>query len=168
MSHSFKVVFIKNTNEVEPVPHQWEDCAILYWPPSKAEVRKFQSNPRSIPNYDNWLQYECEVKAEGILIYSHARAKVDQICMNTSTDEEQIIQANKRKQNVIRKPEAKKNYHSFFTPLTIQDNIKDTINLTLSTYEDIAVVIPEYANDTSELLKLTNLILECMKMFSTE
>lgn len=80
MTDYFKVIYIKTTQEVEPIPHQWEENGTVYWPPTKGQVRQQQSNAGSIPDKSTWKKYECLVKASNILLYMHASAQADQIC----------------------------------------------------------------------------------------
>lgn len=87
MDH-FKVVYIKESQEIEPVPHQWEANDILYWPPTKSETRKKQSDVKSIPIPDKWTKYNCVVKAQDIALFVHASATADKLCQETSTDDD--------------------------------------------------------------------------------
>lgn len=92
MESHFKVVLIKELGEVEPVPHLWESKEVLYWPPSKNLVRLNQSNINSVPDKKTWTKYSCVVKAQGILLFTHASSTADRLCENSSaessTDEE--------------------------------------------------------------------------------
>ena len=80
MADYFKVVYIKTTHEVEPVPHKWEQNGTVYWPPTKGQVRQQQSCASSIPNKATWNRYECVVKASNIFLFMHASAQADQLC----------------------------------------------------------------------------------------
>lgn len=109
--HSFKVVQIKETDDVEPVPHQWEENGVLYWPPSKSETRRHQSNAESVPDV-NWLKYSCVVKQQGILIYSHASAAADQLCF-LSKDED-IGSDKRRKVGLNYQKKSTQSYATYF------------------------------------------------------
>ncbi|CAG9762538.1 unnamed protein product [Ceutorhynchus assimilis] len=72
MSDFFKVVYIKELKEVEPMPCRWEDKKILHWPASKKA----------------WIKYTCEVKQSNIMLFNHALSAADGICENSFTEEE--------------------------------------------------------------------------------
>lgn len=126
-SPHFKVVQIKEINEIEPVPHQWESKGVVYWPPSKREVRLFQSKINSIPNPETWTKYHCDIKAEGIMLFSHASTTADKICADSSTDEE-LEYSSKRRES---KPPAKY-YDSFFNYDNLLQPNKKQVNKAVS------------------------------------
>lgn len=105
---SFKVVLINETQEVEPVPHSWEENGVVYWPPDKISLRKLQSNAQSEPDKSTWISYTCIVKAENILFYGDASAEADYYIGNP-TDTETI--SNVKIDPTKRRPQ-KKNIYS--------------------------------------------------------
>lgn len=86
---SFKVVHIKELDEIEPVPHLWEENGLVYWPHANKDRRKFQSLANSEPDKQNWLKYRCVVKEIGIQLYAHASARADFFCSFSNTESEQ-------------------------------------------------------------------------------
>lgn len=103
MDH-FKVVYIKESQEIEPVPHQWEANGILYWPPTKSETRKKQSDVKSVPIPDKWTKYNCIVKAQGIALFLHASATADKLCQETSTDDDDDQRRSESSRRVSKPP----------------------------------------------------------------
>lgn len=83
---SFKVVFIKETQEIEPIPAKWEENGILHWPPDEKIRKKLQSNELSAPS-KNWDKYHCVVKTQNILVYGDASAEAKWYIENTTEDE---------------------------------------------------------------------------------
>lgn len=87
--NTFKVVYILDSKEVEPVPCRWEENGVLFWPPTKKELRKTQCYAHSKPNKETWGTYACVVKAEGIQHFRDASATADLICGHeTTTDDD--------------------------------------------------------------------------------
>lgn len=106
----FKVVYIKELGEVEPVPHLWEQNGVLYWPPTQRQRRQYQSNSQSKPQ-ETWTKYNCIVKATDILLFNHASKTADNYCMYSSTDQEELEVTLKRSSKINRKPNKKHEPH---------------------------------------------------------
>lgn len=84
---SFKVVLINESQEVEPVPHLWEENGRLFWPRDKKTLRKFQSDGHSVPDKLTWISYNCIVKCEKIFVYGDASREADYYIENPTEDE---------------------------------------------------------------------------------
>lgn len=109
---SFKVVLVRETQEIEPVPTEWEENGILYWPPDEKTRRFLQSNKNSCPDKELWKQYHCLVKSKNILIYGDASEEAKWFLDNT--EDESTSGGIKRTKNPARrlpKNKAQKKYH---------------------------------------------------------
>lgn len=49
-SHFFKIVYIQNLKELEPVPHMWEEDGVCWFPKLKNEIKMHQCNAASLPD----------------------------------------------------------------------------------------------------------------------
>lgn len=131
---SFKVVLIKELQEIEPVPAEWEDNGVLYWPNDEKIRKLLQSNKNSCPDKETWKTYHCLVKANNILIYGDASNEAQWFINNTTEDESNVANAKKRvkknpgrrlqKNKKPKKKQKKYNFENLLPPLPpqIQDS----------------------------------------------
>lgn len=110
---SFKVVLIKEMQEIEPVPAEWEVNGILYWPADEKLRKLLQSNKNSCPDKETWTKYHCLVKANNILFYGDASKEAQFFISNTTEDESYVARTQKRVKNPARRIKSNKHQKKY-------------------------------------------------------
>nr|CAI5851628.1 unnamed protein product [Callosobruchus analis] len=83
----FKIIFIKALNEIEPIPHMWEEDGMCWFPKLRRDIKVLQCNSSSVPDKQHWMKYSYVVKGTWAEANSVANALCD--APSTSTTEEE-------------------------------------------------------------------------------
>lgn len=91
----FKIVHLIKSNEVKPVSDKWENDGIVYWPKTKKECRKKQSDVSSEPDKNTWSKLEGIVK--GVERFYNDAVKTADKYAEMSTDEAENTSSKRQK-----------------------------------------------------------------------
>lgn len=153
---SFKVVFINLLMEVEPVPYQWEENGVVWWPITKGELKRHQSNPNSVPDKIKWKCYECKLKDTDILMYHDAVSRANYYCSFENSDAE--FRAKNAREYQRKHPNTsnsgQRTYSNFLNTITIseqnsQAKAVSSVNIDpITTYAPVFIQQENFQNQT--------------------